>query len=323
MNILIALVLVSLPATSAPLAPQPSDDCASPTRRQTGQPEAKCYAFQHDGRQRTFRVYMPANKQSPLPLLVALHGGGGTGVQMEHMTQRGFNRIADRDGVVIVYPDGVGKGWNDGRSDLRSEAVREQVDDIGFLRALPQAIAALHPVDLKRVYATGMSNGGLMSHRLGCDAADIYAAVAPVTANLSAQLAPRCKPSQPVSVAIINGTDDPLMPWDGGFIKVLWTRRGEVLSTPRTLARWMELNGCNKAQTDAQPLDAVDDETTLIKHRARCDAGTEVLLYEVRGGGHTWPGGEPYLGRRLIGVVSRELDANETIWQFFSRHRLP
>jgi polyhydroxybutyrate depolymerase len=110
---------------------------------------------------------------------------------MEKLTEGKFNRIADRDGAIIVYPDGLGRGWNDGRTDLKSKAVAEQVDDIGFLRALPRKISSQFPVDTTRVFATGRSNGGPMSYRLACDAADVFAAVAPVAWTRTPVTVPR------------------------------------------------------------------------------------------------------------------------------------
>lgn len=321
-----ALILAISPtaALAADPAPRISDHCPH-GRRGAADIESKCYAMEYEGVERTFLIYAAAkHSTTPVPLILLLHGGGGNGSGMEKLTERGFNRRADRDGAVIVYPDGIGKGWNDGRTDLRSKAVSEQVDDIGFLRELPRYIAQLFPINPAKVYAAGISNGGLMSYRLACDAADVFAAVAPVAANISVELAPRCQPTRPISISIINGTDDPTMPWAGGAVKVLWMKRGTVLSTPTTLDEWLRLNRCEPAQIVGQPLTASpDDGTTVVQHSAHCAQSSEVNLYEVRGGGHTWPGGLPYLGPRIVGQVSHALDANETIWRFFMAHELP
>lgn len=302
---------------------QPSSDCIATNRRQATNAQAKCFATDIQGKRRTFRLYMPATRREPLPLVLVLHGGGGSGGNMEWLTERGFNRIADRDGVVIAYPDGIGKSWNDGRTDFSTNAASDRVDDVGFLSALPRRITTLVPIDVTRVYATGMSNGGLMSHRLGCDAADVFAAVAPVAANLSVDLATRCRPARPISIAIVNGTDDPIMPWAGGTVQVLWMARGRVISTPATLARWLELDACAPVARRMRSDDVADDGTVLEQQSAACKDGTEVNLLAVRGGGHTWPSGHTYLGERLVGRVSREVDASDAIWRFFQRHRLP
>lgn len=320
----IPIACACLFAAQARAAAQPSQACPSINRKQAATSEAKCYSLERAGLTRTFRIYMPHGQQGLMPLVLVLHGGGGTAGNMEWVTKRGFNRIADRESAVIVYPDGIGKGWNDGRTDLKSKSVKNQVDDLGYLRSLVHELAVQFPVDAKRVYATGISNGGLMSYRLACDAADVFAAVAPVAAGMSAELAPHCKPERPVSIAILNGRDDPIMPWDGGPIKILWSARGVVLSAQATATRWTELNRCGDLRDEGSPLDSVkDDGTSVVERTAHCAQGTEVRLYEVRGGGHTWPGGEPYLGERLVGQVSREIDANDVIWQFFKQHRLP
>jgi polyhydroxybutyrate depolymerase len=176
-------------------------------------------------------------------------------------------------------------------------------------------------VDPKRIYSTGISNGGFMSFRLACEAADVFAAIAPVAANLSADLGPRCHPSRPVSVAMMNGTDDPLVPWAGGQVGRWGMKRGMAWSTEKTFDAWAMLDGCRE-RSDDQVFDKVpDDDTSVVLHvRSQCRGGTEVRLYEIRGGGHTWPRGEKYLTERMVGKVSQELDGAEEVWNFLSAH---
>ena len=316
---LLAAVMSSLALGAVHL----SNSCPADRAKVASVAEAKCYAMEYGGRERTMRIYAPAGASTgPVPLVLVLHGSGGDGGGMEWVSERGFNRIADREGAVIVYPDGIGKSWNDGRPDVPSAAVKESVDDLGWLRSLPEALAAFN-IDRKRVYAAGMSNGGLMSLRLACDAADVFAAVATVVANLSVDLAPVCRPARPIPLLIMNGTADPIMPFTGGPVKVLWFKRGSVLSTDATVARFAELEQCGPLRNDGGLIDSnPDDGTSVLKQVAQCPGGSEIDLYEIRGGGHTWPGGEPYLSARLVGKVSREIDANETIWRFFTRYRL-
>lgn len=317
----LAVMLLALGRPGAPPAAaiQP-DDCLA-ARRSDASREAACYSVVQDGRKRTLRIYVPKGHDTPLPVVLVLHGAGGNGGGMEWLTRHGFNRIADRDGALVVYPDGIDKGWNDGRSANRS-AADAAVDDLAFLRALPAQLATLHPVDRTRLYVTGISNGGMMSYRLACDAADEFAAAAPVAANLSVELAPRCQPARPIPLLIMDGTDDPIMPWKGGTIRVLWMARGTVLSVEDSAARWLGLDRC--APFAPLPVVKADppDGTSVAPRVAHCAGETEVRLYEIRGGGHSWPGGEPYLGPHLIGHVSQALDANKTIWSFFSQHPL-
>ena len=319
----LAVLALALCCRSAPLtAAIHPDDCLAGHRAEQSH-EAACYSLVQDGRKRTLRVYVPSGRGAPLPVVLVLHGGGGTGGGMEWLTRRGFNRIADRDGAVIVYPDGIEHGWNDGRSANRSAAAAAAaVDDLSFLRALPQQLAPLHPIDPEHLYVTGISNGGMMSYRLACDAAPVFAAAAPVAANMAVELAGACHPARAVPLLIMDGVDDPIMPWKGGTIRVLWMTRGTVLSAEDSAARWLALDDCGALEPQALITAEPADGTVAAPRVARCGTEGEVRLYEIRGGGHTWPMGEPYLGRRIVGRVSQALDANETIWAFFRRHSL-
>lgn len=309
------LVLVALGSSGlAPAALAPSSECLSARGPMQDDVQATCFAMEYAGRQRTARIYQPSSAVAPL--ILVLHGGQGSASSMELLTRGAFNRIADREGAIVVYAEGVDRHWNDGR-DLPETAARENVDDVGFIRALIEEVARRHPLDRGRIFSTGISNGGFMSMRLACDAAETFAAVAPVTAVLSEKLGARCAPSRPVAIMIINGTEDPLVPWTGGMVKVLGVSRGAVWSADRTFERWLELDGCggrrgDGARTDNDPA----DKTAVVVHRERCGADVEVRLYEIQGGGHTWPGGVAYANERLVGRVSQELDASEEIWKF-------
>ncbi len=315
----LAALAFALAALSPPLAGAIQPDGCLAARRKDTSHEAACYSLVHEGGKRTLRVYLPPGHSEPLPVVLVLHGGGGSGGGMEWLTRRGFNRIADREGAIVVYPDGIDHGWNDGRSANRS-AADAAVDDVGFLRAIPAQLASLHPVDRARLYVTGISNGGMMSYRLACDPAGVFAAAAAVAANMAVELEGRCHPARAIPLLIMNGVDDPIMPWKGGMIRVLWMTRGTVLSSEDSAARGLALDHCGALEP--QPLIEANppDGTAAAPRSARCANGGEVRLYEIRGGGHTWPQGEPYLSSRIVGRVSQALDANETIWAFFRQH---
>lgn len=283
-----------------------------------GTVESRCESMQSGGIERTYRIYVPSKLAQPAPLILVLHGGGGSGSGQELLTKGGFNRIADREGLIILYPDGVDRNWNDGRAGVKSRAFTDNTDDVGFLTALVEKISREHGIDRQRVFVTGMSNGGFMSFRLACDAAGTFLAAAPVVAGLSVDIGPRCKPRRPVSIAILDGTEDPLVPWNGGYVSALGIKRGQTWSAVQSYEKWIELDGCavrfDEPELDKQP----DDGTSLLRHRAvNCAAGAEVRLYEIRGGGHTWPRGARYLGELFVGRISQELDGNEEIWAFF------
>jgi len=280
-------------------------------------PETRCESLRHDGRERTYRLYVPARVAAAAPLLVVLHGGGGGGGGMEALTQHGFNRRADEAGALVVYPDGVGHGWNDGRHDLGAKATQENVDDVGFLRALVAELERHYPIDPQRVFVTGISNGGMMTLRLACEARDVFKGFVAVAASLGEDVAASCKPDGIERLALIDGTADPIVPWDGGTVAVLGAKRGRVIGAKASFSLFMAAARCEGERADP-PLDRVaDDGTQLTLHTAsHCAGGADLRLYEVDGGGHAWPGGLRYAGKWLIGTVSRELDATDETWRF-------
>jgi polyhydroxybutyrate depolymerase len=296
----------------------------------TAAPETTTGALSFGGFQRTYRLYVPAtlDRRRPTALVLVLHGGGGTGEAMEKLTRGGFNRLADRDGFVVVYPDGLERHWNDGRGVTAYRAHREHIDDVGFLAALIDHLARDLPVDRTRVYATGISNGGLMAFRLAREAATVITAIAPVAISMSDQIVRMRSPARAVPVLMMPGTQDPLVPYGGGEIGRALTRGGpglgRVISVADTVRYWVEHNQCASppavgAEPDRDPLDG-----TRVRREiwGACRDGVEVALYAVEGGGHTWPGGVQYLPERIVGRTSRDIDANEVIWAFFRRFAL-
>lgn len=273
--------------------------------------------LQIGGLERTYLVRLPPSYEASRrwPLVLALHGGGGRGRDMERLTHLG--EIADRRGFVVVYPDGYWRRWADGRGTTPPE--RAGVDDVAFVAALLDELGRSLAIDPARVYATGISNGGFFANRLACELAGRIAAVAAVAATIGESLAARCRPSRPVPVLIIHGARDPLVPWDGGEMTV--GAGGRILSAPATAARWAGLDGCDPAPAvTALPARAADGTSVRREAYGGCRGGVEVLLYAIEGGGHAWPGGLQYLPERLIGKTNRDLDAGEVIMEFFERH---
>ncbi len=283
------------------------------------------------GRERMFRIHVPSlsGRATPVPLVLILHGGGGTGDGMERLTLGGFNRLADREGFVAVYPDGVERHWNDGRGNQQYRAQRDNIDDVGFIAALIAGLSETLPIDRRRVYATGISNGGLMSLRLARELADRIAVIAPVAASMSEQITQMRAPARPISVLLIAGTADPLVPYQGGEIGFIGFRGGQkigkVVSVAETITYWSTFNRCPPAPAITMEPDRNPQDGTRVRREAHgpCREGTEVMLYAIEGGGHTWPGGQQYLPERIVGRTSKDIDANEVIWSFFKRHALP
>lgn len=278
----------------------------------------------HDGRSRSYLVYLPAAAESPpvggLPVVLAFHGGGGNARGMSKLT--GLSAVAEASGFIVVYPEGVEKNWNDGRP-----GIAEGIDDVGYVAALLDDLAASFPVDAARVYATGISNGGMMSYRLAIELSDRIAAVAPVAAQLSVNLrdltAAEASPAKPVPILMILGEQDPLVPFGGGKVGGKLFDRGQVLSAEQTIQFWVARNRAAAAPEDKRLAEVDPRDGTAVRtltHLAG-PGGGEVTALIVEGGGHTWPGGLQYLGERLIGRTSREFSASQTIWDFFARHR--
>lgn len=285
-------------------------------------------SFIYNSLKRTFNIYIPSvhDKSVKAPLVIALHGRGTTGYSMILLTHGGFNKLADMDGSIIVYPDGIELNWNDGRMDeeANDRAHRENIDDTGFISALIDTMIRDYNINPKKVYVTGISNGAIMSYRLACELSHKITAIAPVDGNIPVMLYPQCSPSQFVSVLAINNTDDPLVPFEGGEIvgKFRRVKLGKVLSTDESIRFWVNQNRCSSIPvvTEEPDRDPKDGTRVTKKEYINNFEGTEVILYAIEGGGHTWPGGIQYLPARIIGKTCRDFDANEVIWTFFMKH---
>ena len=278
------------------------------------------HKMEFDGRERSYIVHLPPKEKmnGPLPLLFHLHGGGGTAKGTPGLTFGRFNTLADRDGFIVVYPNAINKNWNDGRKLENVLAWKEDIDDVGFITAIVDELKQKHNIDSTRIFTTGMSNGGFMSSRLLCDRANIFRGGAILTASLSKDYLPQCKPEKPVAIMVMNGTDDPLVPYNGGQVKVFRKTRGEIVSTDEYIAFWKDKNDCEVNQDKVDLPDIADDGTTVsVSKYSDCKEEGALVLYTVDGGGHTWPGGKQYLGERWIGKTNRDIVACDVIWDFF------
>lgn len=279
------------------------------------------------GLERTYSIYIPVslNSSKPIALVLLFHGGGGTGQGMERLTLDGWNRLADREGFIVIYPDGVEKHWNDGRGLQDYRAHRENIDDVGFVSALIEHLTKRLNIDPTRIYAAGISNGGQFSQRLACELADRIAAIGVVAAQLPDHLHSSCAPKRPMPVLMMPGTEDPLVPWKGGDIGFRRGRKfGRVLSVRESIDFWAKQNQCPELPVVTYEPDRDPTDGTRVRRETYgpCREGTEVVLYAVEGGGHTWPGGDQYLPVSIVGKTSRDFNANDVIWDFFKRHVL-
>lgn len=263
------------------------------------------------GLSRSYEGHLPAPSGAGLPLVLVLHGGGGDGHGMRRLT--GMDALAERAGFVVVYPDGYRKSWADGRGTTAAE--QAGVDDVAFLRALIQHLVRQYGVDPKRVYAAGISNGGLMVGRLACELSDRIAAFAVVAATFPESLTLGCHPPRPVPILFIHGTLDPILPASGGVPR--FGAGGRLLSAEGAVEFWRGRDACTRPPVEARLIDPVPDGTQTLLRGWVCAQGSRVLFYRVEGGGHTWPGGWQYLPQALVGRTSRDFNASEVIWDFF------
>lgn len=271
-----------------------------------------------DERERVYTIHVPPQVEDnePLPLIIVLHGSYGSGRKMQ--LGLGFDELADARGFLVAYPDAYdGMRWNDGRGTLASSD--EGVDDVAFIREMIDDIASQVTIDETQVFVTGASNGGMMAYRLGCDAADVLAGIAPVIGNLPEPLAESCVPSAPIAFLSINGVDDPLIPLDGGEVcaEVRWgCEGGQVISAQESREVFAAANQCSLFPTSETLPTLVDDGTSVEKITyPDCQAGAPVVAYLVHNSGHTWPPLDPQLG--ISGQPTANLDATQVIVDFF------
>lgn len=300
--IAVAILLIALLASRA----------ATGADRDTGRRQF----LEHDGLRRSYVVVAPAaaaSRKAKLPLVLVLHGGGGNAANAERMT--GFSAKARDEGFLVAYPEGTGRfqdkllTWNAGH--CCGLAMTRHVDDVGFIEALIDRLAKDYPVDPRRIYATGMSNGGMMTHRLGRELPHRLAAIAPVVATLFGD---EMRPPQAVSALMINGGLDKSVPPQGGPPGGRFPGAWDGTPAKPVLAQgayWAGVNGC-----EGDP--ARSEQGTLIQWRYRCPAGRGVEIFLVGDTGHAWPGG--LAGSNRGDAPGTTLDATTVIWDFFKAH---
>lgn len=282
------------------------------------------FTLGHDGRARSYVVHVPASAATVAapPVVLAFHGGGGNAVQFQGSA--GLDAVSDREGFIAVYPDGTGAiagshTWNAGPRCCGS-ARDQDVDDVGFVRALVDDLSERTPIDVTRVFATGHSNGGGMSYRLAHDAADLIAAAVPVG---GAAMGPVPASSAPVAVLHIHSVDDPRALYDGGLGPPfpLTNHRTDHRSVPEVLDERAQINRCSGTPQIAETIPAVATGRDAGHSAERlvwpgCDQRLE--HWRLDGPGHGWPGHRQDRARELIvGPSTLILSAAEEAWEFF------
>ena len=269
--------------------------------------------------EREYLVYVPAAEppREGYPLVIAYHGGGSHARGFVEFC--GLNETADEHGFVVAYPNGTGRlpkvrTFNGG--NCCGYAQRQEVDDVAFTKAMIDDIKTDVTVDGARIYATGMSNGAIMSYRVADQMADIIAAIAPVAGPMGTAA---CDPSHPVPVCHFHGTEDDFAAYEGGFGKRSVSRT-DFYSVQHSLTQWAKANGCRAKPKVTKLESKVDDGTSIERHDYLNGEGRAMVVhYKINGGGHTWPGQAKKV--RFLGKVTENLNANEAMWQFFRQHK--
>ncbi len=279
-----------------------------------------------EGVDRIYLLHVPRvyDAVTPLPLLVVLHGGGGSAEFA--LRVHGWKDLSQREGCLVVFPQatpedpalpaGVRENpriWNDG--SRRSAVARRNVDDIGYLAAMLDDVQRIFTVDSNRIFVTGFSNGASMTFRVGVELAGRVAAIAPVSGHLCLE---NPQPSRPLSMLYMIGLEDPLNPFDGGPTSSPWGVRRQKPAIMDSILSWVRLIGASERPTSLQQRDGVK----LVKFGPG-QSGNEVQLYTIEGQGHEWPGAERTLPRSISGPQTRKLNATQVVWDFFSSTHLP
>lgn len=282
--------------------------------------ETSDYTISFGGLDRHYAVHMPANydPNRPTPMVLNFHGGGGNSNTQRTISQ--MDLAADRHGFIVVYPDGTGaqirlinpEGYTWNAGSCCGWAMNNRVDDVGFVNAMLDELERNYNIDKKRVYATGISNGAMLCYRLACELSHRIAAIAPVAGTMGVY---GCRPSRPVSVMHFHGTEDQFAPYAGG--KGSRSLPGQSFeSAEKTIAFWVKQNGISDG-----PARTVKRGQTTGSFYGPGAEGTEVVLWVIDGGGHTWPGGRfGVLGEKFLGPITQDISANDLMWEFFQQH---
>lgn len=266
--------------------------------------------------ERTYELFVPEGElDAPLPVVLVLHGASGNGARTQGWL--GFDEIAQSAGFIIVYPDGLGGQWDFG-AGLATTRGRVAVDDVGFILNIIEELKADYTIDTENIFVTGMSDGAAMTYYLGCQLPKTFRAIAGVASTIPVFSLQDCETAAPMSAMFFHGTADTIVPWDG-----IKNRSGQVvyLSMIDSVTWWAAHNGCDTSAeaTRSEPIDDSDpDDGSHVNHvyLPDCNNGTEIHLYGIIGGGHTWAN-HPFNVDMELGNLNRDIDATQIIMDWF------
>ena len=299
-----------------------------------GRPTGKLVEFEHQNRERQYRIHVPKTYDSATatPMVVCLHGGGGN---CHYASLMGLTPVANRHNFIAVYPNAVDRHWNDGRDTKPFAEHDRDIDDADFLKTVVSRVREKYNIDSEQIFVMGPSNGGFMSQRLAMEQSETFSAAAILIATMGEAIKDDFQPEHPVSILYMNGTEDPLVPYEGGPLTLdLFPRlramsgkpvssRGICIPTDEAVSLWLERNKIDSEPETIELKDKDPDDGSVIQRSLWTDGelGTAVALYKVVGGGHTIPGTHYLIPEKFVGPVNQDIDAFETIWQFFQTHR--
>lgn len=269
-----------------------------------------------NGITRNYVYKYPDNYQitDKTPVIIALHGGGSNWKKLNRGTTKyTLEKAANKRQVLLIYPDGINNHWNDGRDK------KNKIDDVAFISALIDKAIDQYHADAKQVFVIGMSNGGFMAIRIAQELSQKVNSIAAVAAQMGVNNR-QIKIKEPISFLLINGTEDPIVPYQGGDMKLFefGKSRGMILSTQQTIDAFVKHNQCKPSPKIQLKNTRKFDQTSVVsKIYVDCAKQTKVKLLEIMGGGHTWPGGKQYLPKAIIGNLSREINTSEEMVDFF------
>lgn len=274
---------------------------------------------------RYYFVHIPPARPGKYALVINLHAEGGQGRSQEEFS--GMDKTADKYGFYVVYPNGTGRlhnrqlSWNAG--DCCGYAHEQHVDDVGFISHLLDVMIKTYPIDSRRVYVTGMSNGAMMSYYLAEKLPNRIAAIAPIAGG---RMPDRTRHIQPIPIMHFHSLDDPRIPYHGGVGPVysLDHRRMVLPDIDAVLASWARVDGCAQTRKQVDQHSLVRGRTTQTARKfeyENCQLAP-VVLWQYDKTGHVWPGGQQHYLKRILGPGTRVIDANEVMWHFFQQFRL-
>ena len=268
----------------------------------------------HDSIERSYLFFVPSsNNFARHPILIVLHGGGGSGEGMVYLTR--FSDYAKDHEFIVIYPNGFKNRWNDGRN-LKTETDLKKTDDVGFILKIVNSIVEHYNGDPNRVYITGLSNGGFMSYRFLCEESNRISGIAPVAAGISIPLSEKCNIQNPKPFLLVQGKKDQVVPYSGGEVNTIFGKMGFTLSHDATMDFILQKYGCKEFVQDVIP---VLKGSGMIDRRKGVDCRNSVRVESLSlpESGHIWPHGWYYKSKLDYGYLSNDLDATKTILDFF------